>query len=242
MNTHSISSRTRAAHYISDAILIILLALFLAPDAFAAKPDRVCKPHPKKPDNCGPAGQVMTPGAPTKAGLSGEFYEPGARNCVSEREPMDTRGNYECRATEKVAMGFRELGESVASRKRLSWMCNVLDINLDGIHLGLSMDSYIYGWTDSCSDGRCEVEIRLLSTDPILQTITFGRSDQVEITLFADATVPVDTQHPFNESRTLDIHSIETDFKKTGSTRSAVICHHDVLAAPKSVTFNTDPD
>ncbi len=238
MNTRSNSSRLSAARYFSGAILIILLALFLAPDTFAAKPDRACKPHPKKPDNCGPVGHGMPPGKPTKVGLSGEFKESGARNCTSEGEPLDIRGNYDCLTEENVAIGFGELGEAVSSRKNLRWMCRVLA----GNPLGLSVDSYIYGWTDSCIDGRCDVEVRLVSTDPILRTITFGRSDQVEITLFADATVPVDTLHPFDESRTLNIHSIETDYKKTGSTRSAVICHHDVLSAPKPVTFNTDPE
>jgi hypothetical protein len=238
MNAHSIPIRTKVARYLSGAILIFIFALFLVPDAFSAKPDRACKPHPKKPDSCGPVGQGMPPGVPTIAGLSGEIRESGARNCDSEGAPMDTRGNYECRTTERMAINFQGLGESVSSRKNISWMCNVLN----GENLNLSLDSYIYGWTDSCSDGLCGVEIRLRSMDPILRTITFGKSDQVEITLFADAEVLVDTKHPFNKSRSLKIHSIETDYKKTGSTRTAVICHHDVASASQTVTFNSNPE
>lgn len=239
---YTFSFRNNAARYCSGALLTVLLALFLATGTYAKKPEPgACKPHPRKPDSCGPVGQGMPPGDPTHVGLSGEFYESGGRECTSEGAPMDTRGNYDCLTAEKVAISFHELGPAVSSRKNLSWMCDVLNVDLNGDHLELSMDSYIYGWTNACSDGRCGVEIRLRSTDPILQTITFGKSDQVEITLFSEAQVQVGTDYPFHDSHTLDIHSIETDYKKTGSTRTAVICHHDLLSAPASVTFDTDP-
>jgi len=242
MNTHSNSSRPSAARYFSGALLIILLALFLAPDTFAAKPDRACKPHPKKPDNCGPTGEGMPPGGPATVELNGEFYEFGPRNCFSEGEPMNSRGNYDCDKQGNVAMSFHELGNPVASRKNLSWMCDVLNVDFDGNHLALSLESYIYGWTDACDDGSCGVEIRLVSKDPLVRTITFGKSDQLEITLFAEATGLDSDAYPFNQGLTLDIHSIETDYKKTGSTRSAVVCHHDLVSAQMPVTFSTDPD
>jgi hypothetical protein len=243
MNTRSKSFRTEVARFLSGAALIILFALFLVPDAFAAKPEPgACKPHPKKPDRCGPAGHGMPPGNSAAARLNGEFYESGSRRCDSEGQPMNTRGNYECETANSVAVSFHELGNPVASRKNLSWMCDALNVDFDGDHLGLSLESYIYGWTDACDDGSCGVEIRLLSRDPLIRTITFGRSDQVEITLFAEATGLDDDDYPFNEGLTLDIHSIETDYKKTGSTRSAVICHHDLISAQMPVTFRTDPD
>jgi hypothetical protein len=155
---------------------------------------------------------------------------------------MESRGNYDCDKAGKVAMSFHELGDPVASRKNLSWMCDVFNVDFDGDHLGLSLESYIYGWTDACDNGSCGVEIRLLSKDPLIRTITFGRSDQVEFTLFAEATGLDDDAYPFNQGLTLDIHSIETDYKKTGSTRSAVVCHHDLISAQMPVTFRTDPD
>jgi hypothetical protein len=120
-------------------------------------------------------------------------------------------------------------------------MCNALDVDLNGSHLGLSLESYIYGWTDACNDGRCGIEIRLVSKDPLIRTITFGRSDQVEITLFAEATGLDSDDYPFNQGLTLDVHSIETDYKRTGSTRSAVVCHHDLISAQMPVTFRNDP-
>jgi hypothetical protein len=184
----------------------------------------------------------MPPGAPAVVELSGEFYEFGPRNCFSEGEPMDSRGNYDCDNSGHVAMSFHELGNPVASRKNLSWMCEALNVDIDGDHLGLSLESYIYGWTDFCNDGSCGIEIRLVSKDPLIRLITFGKSDQVEITLFADAAGLDNDDYPFNQSLDLDIHSIETDYKKTGSTRSAVVCNHDLTSAQMPVTFRTDPD
>ena len=184
----------------------------------------------------------MPPGGPATVELNGEFYEFGPRNCLSDGDLMDTRGHYDCDKTGNVAVSFHDLGNPVASRKNLSWMCDVLNVDFNGVHLGLSLESYIYGWTDACDDGSCGVEIRLLSKDPLIQTITFGRSDQVEITLFAEATGLDGDDYPFNEGLTLEIHSIETDYKKTGSTRSAVVCHHDLISAQMPVTFRTDPD
>jgi len=243
MNTHLNSFRIHTAHYLLSAFLIILLALFLAPDALAAKPEPgVCKPHPKRPDSCGPTGEGIAPGGPAAVELNGEFYEFGPRNCLSDGDLMDTRGHYDCDKTGNVAVSFHDLGNPVASRKNLSWMCDVLNVDFNGVHLGLSLESYIYGWTDACDDGSCGVEIRLLSKDSLIRTITFGKSDQVEITLFAEATQLDSDAYPFNEGLTLDIHSIETDYKKTGSTRSAVVCHHDLISAQMPITFRTDPD
>jgi hypothetical protein len=115
-------------------------------------------------------------------------------------------------------------------------MCNALNI---GVQQYFSIESYIYGWTDTCDDGSCSVEIRLVSKDPLIQAITFGKSDQLEITLFGitDSQSP----NPFDGNLNLNVHSIETDFKKTGSTRTAVLCHHDVDTAPGDVTLISKP-
>lgn len=149
---------------------------------------------------------------------------------------MSNRGNYHCESPPKVAISYRELGDAVASRKNRSWMCDALDI---GVQKYFSIESYIYGWTDTCGGGSCSVEVRLVSKDPLIQNITFGKSDQMEITLFGIADSQ--SENPFDESLDLSIHSIETDFKKTGSTRTAVLCHHDVDAASGDVTLISNP-
>ncbi len=143
-------------------------------------------------------------------------------------------------------MSFHRLGNPVASSRKLDWMCDVLNVDFNGEHLGLSTDSYIYGWTDACDDRSCGVEIRLLSSDPLIRSITFQNSDQMEVTLFADAQNLDRDQpanhYPFDEELILQVHSIEVDYKKTGSTRSAVICNYDLSEAEGLIMFANDPE
>jgi hypothetical protein len=40
----------------------------------------------------------------------------------------------------------------------------------------------------------------------------------------------------------LEVHSIEVDYKKTGSTRSAVICNYDLSEAEGLIMFANDPE
>jgi hypothetical protein len=246
MNTHATFPR-KIARIAGATSLLILIVLFLAPGTFAAKPGSdTCKPHPKNPDSCGPTGDGMAPGTDTRAELVGEFYENGPRNCLSEESPLPERGNYQCAAPGSVAMSFHRLGNPVASSKKLDWMCDVLNVDFNGEHLGLATDSYIYGWTDACDDGGCGVEIRLVSSDPLIRTITFQKSDQMEVTLFADARNLDENQpanhYPFDEELMLQVHSIEVDYKKTGSTRSAVICNYDLSEAEGLIMFASDPE
>jgi len=142
-------------------------------------------------------------------------------------------------------MSFQRLGNPVASSRKLDWMCNVLNVDLNGQHLGLSTDSYIYGWTDACDDRGCGVEIRLISSDPLIRNITFQKSDQIEVTLFSNAPNLDQNQpanhYPFDEELMLQVHSIEVDYKKTGSTRSAVICNWDLSESEGLIMFASDP-
>jgi hypothetical protein len=220
--------------YILVILVAVLLALLMAPQTFAARP---CKDGQKNPPSyCSPNETALPPGLNTAVKLHGAFSELNARNCGPKANLFPSRGNYECTSSPKVAISYRALGDAVASRKNRSWMCNALNI---GVQRYFSIESYIYGWTDTCDDSSCSVEIRLVSKDPLIQQITFGKSDQLEITLFGIA----DSQsvNPFDVSLDLIVHSIETDFKKTGTTRTAVLCHHDVDAAPGDVTLISKP-
>ena len=246
MNTHATFPR-KIARIAGITSLLILIVLFLAPGTFAAKPGSdTCKPHPKNSDSCGPTGETIPAGPDTRVELVGEFYENGPRNCLSDEELLPSRGNYQCASPGSVAMNFHRLGNPVSSSKNLGWMCDALNVNIDGEHLGLSTDSYIYGWTDACDDGSCGVEIRLVSSDPLIRTITFQKSDQMEVTLFADARNLDQNQpanhYPFDEELMLEVHSIEVDYKKTGSTRSAVICNYDLSESEGLIMFANDPE
>jgi len=211
-------------------LAVILLAVFLAPQAWAAKP---CKPNPNKGITCEPVSDPMPPGKDSQVRLMGEFEDNFSRHCESEQSPLSSRGNYTCDNGGEVLMSIHELGEPVANRKNQAWICSVLQ--LDNGHLPMPVDSYIIGWTDSCGDGTCGIEVRIVSTDPIMHTITFGVSDQMEVTLYAEAENVLDN-NPFEQNLVLDVHSVEIDFKKTGSTRSAVICNYDVDSAPGHIT------
>jgi hypothetical protein len=220
--------------YILSILVAVLLALFMAPQTFAARP---CKDGQKNPPSyCVPDGTQLTPGSDTVVKLHGEFSESHIRGCKPEANLLTNRGNYKCESSSTVAISYRELGDAVSSRKNLSWMCDALNI---GIQKYFSIESYIYGWTDTCDDGSCSVEVRLVSKDPLIQNITFGKSDQLEITLFGIAEPQ--SANPFDEDLELIIHSIETDFKKTGTTRTAVLCHHDVDTALGDVTLISNP-
>ena len=245
MKTHSITFPRKIARIAGTSILLILVILFLAPGTFAAKPGSdTCKPHPKRQDSCGPSGETIPAGPNTQAELIGEFYENGPRNCVSDEELLPSRGNYQCASSGSVVMGFHRLGNAVASSKRLDWMCDALNVDTNGQHLNLDMDSYIYGWTDACDDGSCNVEIRMVSSDSLISTISLNKSDAMEVTLFAvagplDQNQPAD-HYPFNEELMLEVHSVEVDYKKTGSTRTAVICNFDLSEAEGLIMFAND--
>lgn len=245
MKTHVTFPR-KMARIAGGTSLLILLVLFLAPGTFAAKPGSdTCKPHPKRQDSCGPSGEILPAGPNTQAELVGEFYENGPRSCVSDEELLASRGNSQCASSGSVVMGFHRLGSAVASSKNLDWMCDALNVDINGEHLNLAMDSYIYGWTDACDDGSCGVEIRLVSSDPLIRTISFQKSDKMEVTLLADARNLDQNQpanhYPFDEELMLEVHSVEVDYKKTGATRTAVICNYDLSVSEGLIMFASDP-
>lgn len=245
MKTHVTFPR-KMARIAGGTSLLILIILFLAPGTFAAKPGSdTCKPHPKRQDSCGPSGETLPAGPNTQAELVGEFFENGPRNCVSDEELLASRGNYQCASSGSVVMGFHRLGSAAASSNKLDWMCDALNVDINDKHLNLAMDSYIYGWTDACDDGSCGVEIRLVSSDPLIRTISIQKSDKMEVTLFADARNLDQNQpanhYPFDEELMLEVHSVEVDYKKTGSTRTAVICNYDLSESEGLIMFANDP-
>jgi phage terminase large subunit-like protein len=89
------------------------------------------------------------------------------------------------------------------------------------------------------------VEIRLVSSDPLIRTISIQKSDKMEVTLFADARNLDQNQpanhYPFDEELMLEVHSVEVDYKKTGSTRTAVICNYDLSESEGLIMFANDP-
>lgn len=237
MTKQSIAFIRNISQFLAGFVLIFLFAIFLTPQASAAKP---CwdADHNKIP--CGPQGSPIQQGDPSLAALSGEFLDFSLRSCDSEANPLDIRGNYTCSSGEDIGVCVVGLGEPVASRKSLSWMCNVFQ--LDRGHLYLSLASWVYGWTDSCGDGDCGIEVRLVSNDPLISTLTYQKSDSVEITLFTHAYDLTGAFCPFHETLDLDIDSIEIDFKKTGSTRTAVICNYDLTNLPDVINLSSLPD
>ena len=232
--------------YLTGFMLFVVLSTFLAPQAFAAKP---CWDENHNKIEC-PSNNTLGAGSPTDVILHGtDVWEESFRHCTAGSGLTEASGNYTCSSPgEYVHYCEHELGAPIASRKNRAWLCGVLTAHGDE-HFPFVVDEYSYGWTENCSGGSCNVEIRLTVSEMVvseygdtapIMALTHGYSDRVEIIMSAIADVSADTGNPFHEDLiNLDVYFTETDFKKPGSMRTYVTCGRTVL--PAQIMFTSVP-
>lgn len=230
---NSSSNRLRKSlSYVAGVLTLVLLSMALAPQALAAKP---CWDGKVKVD-CDPPGNTVGDGDPASLELDGtEITDESPRWCDDGATNYVNVGNYACETgSNQVVIGMHAMGDPVASRKKDAGLCTVLSGTFypndpppecpdSWCHIPFDVDEYTVGWTESCADGDCAMEVRLLISDGVSNR-TMQKSDRFEMILFGTATMAEGTTNPFHEHLSFAVDWIEVDFKKPGSTRTLVTC------------------
>jgi len=150
-------------------------------------------------------------------------WDPG-RPCSQGALFTATQGEYNCLVSAYPGIMIDTISMTGVFNKKAAPLCMSLthhDI------LQPSQGGFQYGWTDNCLDGDCAIEIRMVFEGQQILDRTGGQSDLLDVVFHATLDTQDGVQpdsNPFYHSREADIHSIDLDFRATGSDRSIATC------------------
>jgi len=207
--------RQNSIRLLSAFVLVFVVALFLAPNAFACHQTKgTPKPHGKE-TSCDQ--DSFPPSLDTQGYFSGlHFWENGPRVFLQQDLGTDS-GDFsaEYPPGQDVVINTNSLPKLQKGRADL---CRSMEVDTP-----LTPEHYSYGWTDDCTDGICTVEIRLIFSGDQVSNITGELSDRVDFVMYAEIEED-SVLNPFDELRDLNIILTEASFKKPGTTRTLVKC------------------
>jgi hypothetical protein len=211
-----------------SAIILVLLAAFLiAPNALAGRcfdKDGNLKPHAKP--SCTPDHFPVDDSF--NQAMFDDAYIAVAPQAFTRGNPNFDRGDYlaDNPGSNGVWISTDSLSKTTLKGKRDSDLCHILDKSKNSnVPFFGYPDTFSYGWTDDCRDTECEVEISLSFEDGPILDLTDGRSDRLELVMFATATGLEQGQfEPFTTPQALAINSIGIEYNKAGTTRALVQC------------------
>lgn len=227
----------------SGFVLIVLLALVVAPDAFACHRDG--RPHGKD-TTCPPSGGEGLPPATADTVLQmlGSVSDDAPRICTPST-PFDVgAGWYLCETGNAQSPNNVTLntgGMTLTAQKRFIDLCTSFSYFPTPPTYAppptYPAASYGYGWTQNCNNQNadsqffCSVEVRFTFADTVgtpgwVTALTGGESDRVDVTVSGVLTGgAMPNSNPFSPlSRDVDMTQIVLDFKKPGSTNSLTEC------------------
>ena len=231
-STMPISSRAR--QLLTSAVVLILITLFLAPDALACHRGDPPKPHGKNAtcDDGNPTPDRPPTYVETRAAIEGKVIsdvpaDGEGRTCLPGEVFTEEAGQYRCSTFGPGVMVNSAGLNGVWSRKDHP-ICKSLT---SSIVLTPTENGYEYGWTDSCYADDCAVELHLIFEGDQILELTGGASDIMDMVMRATAVFDpnaVADSNPFLTFRDLQITSLTAEYLKTGSTRSAAVCDYYV--------------
>jgi hypothetical protein len=240
--THIQCGFTRIFHI---TLAIMLLAVLTAPDVLACHQKRgEPMPHGKE-TSCDTGGDQF----PTNPAFAEAWFDDLFVSILPQlfnRSPSSgyAEGDYvaDQPSIEEIRITTNSLSKTVVSGKRHGDLCMVMDDTTDGNGPFYGHpETFNFGWTDNCTDGRCAIEISLSFGEGVAE-LTGGRSDRMEMLMHASVSGDdlLSMDEPFLSPRSIKTSSVELDFKKPGSVRSLVQCR----LAPQGVgapTLKTMP-
>lgn len=221
-----------ARQLLSVASVLLLLFLIATPGVFACHKGDPPIPHGKSTYCGGTDPSQDPPPTPTETvfALTGNILSEAAppsspgRPCSRGTNFSVVQGDYDCLVSQYPGIMIDTTSMTGVFQKKAADICKSLthhDV------LQPSVGGFQYGWTDNCRDGVCNVEIRMIFEGPQILERTQGKSDLLDVIMYATVdtldSYQVDS-NPFYESRQVDINSIDLDFRSTNSTRSVATC------------------
>jgi hypothetical protein len=229
--------------FLSVIIVVLLAAFLIAPNALAGQcfdKDGNLKPH-AKPSCSTP--NPFPPGESFNQAMFDDAYIAVDPQAFTRANPNFDRGDYLADNPESagVLISSNSLSKVTLKGKRDSDLCHVLDQRGGDDPFFGYPDTFSYGWTDDCRDTECDVEVSLSFEGDLIIDLTDGRSDRLEMVMFATAAGLEQGQfEPFTTPQALAINSIEIEYNKAGTTRALVQCRlgPQGRSGPK---FHTEP-
>jgi hypothetical protein len=213
--------------------LVMVLFMFLVPDAMACHRGDPPKPHGKTA-SCDDPGPGPNPNPPppltsvaTILALDGEVISDvggGGRSCNPGNLSV-TAGDYTCdtQLSPSIRINTHKYMTGVFSKKDRD-ICMALDSSKS---LQPALNGFQYGWVDSCFEDSCSVEIRIVAEGAQVGALSGGKSDLLDIVMHASVDPSGDSpanSNPFFHSRDVEITSVDLDYKRADSTRSLATC------------------
>ena len=211
---------------LSVIILVLLAALLVAPNALAGKcfdKDGNPRPRAKGCDSPNP----FPPGESFNQAMFYDAYIAVNPQSFTRSNPNFDRGDYlaDNPTAEGVTISTTSLSKTTLKGKRDSDLCHILDQRIGNDPFFGYPDTFSYGWTDDCRDTTCDVEISLSFEGDSIYDLTDGRSDRLELVMFASAAGLEEGQfEPFTSPQALAINFVEIEYNRAGTTRALVQC------------------
>ena len=225
---------SRARQLLTGAIVLILISLFLAPNALACHRGDPPKPHGKNAtcDDGNPTPDRPPTYVETRAAIEGKVISEvpangEARTCMQGAVFTEAAGQYTC-STFGPGIMVNSSGLNGVWSKSDHAICKSLT---SSVVLTPSENGFEYGWTDSCYADDCTVELHLVFEGDQIIELTGGASDTMDMVMRATARFDPNAtadSNPFFRSRDLQITSLTAQYLKTGTTRSAAVCDYYV--------------
>ena len=212
---------------LSAIVLILLAALLIAPNALAGQCfDKDGNLKPRAKPSCTP--DQFPVGDSFNQAMFDDAYIAVPPQAFTRANPNFDKGDYlaDDPGSNGVWISTDSLSKTTLKGKRDRDLCHILDQSRnDNVPFFGYPDTFSYGWTDDCRDTECDVEISLSFEGESILELTNGRSDRLELVMFATATGLAQGQfEPFTTPQALGIKSIEVEYNKAGTTRALVQC------------------
>lgn len=217
--THKNTSRI--TRILGGFILTIVMCMFIAPGAMACNAKGKGKDCPPlNPPTEGHSVVVIT------GSLVHDYdSENVARPCGSGQNISNASGDYHCDVAPYNDIVMNTQGLTVIFNKKNQRICNSFAFPGLGEPAILTMDngSFNYGWTDDCSDG-CSIEVRMTFSGDQIFDATDGKADSLDVVMTGTIDAATPDGNPFLQAQDILIETMDFDFKKPGSGRTAGSC------------------
>jgi hypothetical protein len=207
------SSRCRSVLF--GSALLLSASLFAASTATAA-----CNKWGRGKDCPQPN---PTPPNSTIAELIGSNFDSGTSMDCESGNNTSAGGTYFCTAPPSIFMSTRKF---TGIFNKQSWdLCNTLN-QPDSNGLELVPDEFSYSWLDDCSDGLCQMAVRMVFSGAEVEAVTPGNADRMNVALNATIALPQGISDPFAYAKLgpIAIDRVDLEFFRTASGKSAGTC------------------
>lgn len=206
---------SRCRSVLSIGVLVLSASMFAASTASAA-----CNKFGRGKDCPQPN---PTPPNSTVAELIGSNFDSGTSMDCSTGINTSAGGTYFCAAPPPIFMSTRKF---TGIFNKQSWdLCNTLN-QADSNGLELIPDEFSYSWLDDCSDGLCQMAVRMVFSGAEVEDATPGNADQMNVILNATIALPEGQLDPFAYAKLgpMTIDRVDLEFFRSSNGKSAGTC------------------